>query len=333
MMTTSQPILEVENLSVSYATRRGLTTAVDNVSFTVQENEVFGLVGESGCGKSTLANAIMRLLANGAYVTGGSIRVLGQDVYRLKDEALRQFRWSQMAMVFQGAMNVLNPVKNIESQIVDTLMAHRPNLSKQAAHHRAVELFELVRIDPKRLKSFPHELSGGMKQRVVIAIAVALEPKFIIMDEPTTALDVIVQRSILKQIMALREQVGFAVLFISHDFNLVSDISNRVGVMYAGRLVEVTESSPSLANDVHHPYTHGLIRAIPKLTVEDEEITGIPGTPPLPWEMPGGCPFHPRCERRLPVCTVEKPLLLRHDTSQIECHLSPEDLRSYRYVR
>lgn len=327
-----KPVLEVDDLSVAYVTRKGLATAVDRVSFSIGENEIVGLVGESGCGKSTMASAIMRLLGEGAYVTGGAIRVLGQDVYALKDEALRQFRWTQMAMVFQGAMNVLNPVKTVESQIIDTLQAHRPDMSKQEARNRAEELFRLVRIDPKRLTSFPHELSGGMRQRVVIAIAIALQPKFIIMDEPTTALDVIVQKSILEQIMELRDRIGFSMLFISHDFNLVEEISDRVGVMYAGRLVEMSNSSHGTESAVRHPYTQGLIRAIPKLTDDDEEIQGIPGSPPSVSTKPSGCAFHPRCPVAKSVCRTNEPMMKTIEGNRIECHLSEDELRSMTYA-
>lgn len=329
---TDMPVLEVEDLSVRYVTSRGLATAVDGVSFTIHAHETVGLVGESGCGKSTLASAIMRLLSPSAYVTGGWIRVLGQDVYRMGPEELRQFRWSKMALVFQGAMNVLNPVRNIGSQIVDTLLAHQPHLSKKAATQRSEELLQLVRIDPKRMDSFPHQLSGGMRQRVVIAIAIALEPAFIIMDEPTTALDVVVQKSLLHQIAELQDRIGFSVLFISHDFNLVNAISDRVGVMYAGRLVELSKSSKGQRDGVHHPYAHGLLRAIPRLSADDDEIQGIPGAPPSPYALPSGCPFHPRCPQALPVCVTHKPPLQADAEHRIECHLPAESLRSQVYV-
>lgn len=328
-----KPVLEVNHATVEYATRTGLAKAVDDVSLTIYENEVFGLIGESGCGKSTLANAIMRLLGRGAYLTSGTIKVLGQDVYDLKGEGLRQFRWTNMSMVFQSAMNVLNPVKNIESQIVDTLLAHRPKMSKADAKARAVELFRLVHIDPKRLQSFPHELSGGMRQRVVIAIAVALEPKLVIMDEPTTALDVVVQKSILEQMMKLKEQVGFSILFISHDFHLVSNISHRLGVMYAGKLVEVSQAAGAWSESVHHPYTHGLIRAVPNLIGNDDEIFGIPGVPPSPMNKPSGCAFHPRCPHATPTCLAESPVLTSRGASHIDCHLTTEELEELRYVK
>lgn len=329
---TGSPLLKVENLSVGYMTRKGLVTAVDDVNLTIFENEIVGLVGESGCGKSTLASAIMRILGPGAYVTGGRIKVLGQDVYRMSSEELRQFSWTKMSMVFQSAMNVLNPVKTIGSQIVDTLLAHEPRMTKQAANDRAEELLRLVRIDPSRLQSYPHQLSGGMRQRVVIAIAIALEPKLVILDEPTTALDVVVQRSILEQIMELQDRIGFSVLFISHDLNLVNNVSNRVGVMYAGRLVEMGSSTTSLDGGVHHPYTQGLLHAIPRLVVGADAIAGIPGSPPSPYDIPSGCAFHPRCQLKKPECISHKPILTLHAETRIECHLTEEELRSHTYV-
>ncbi|MCL6452270.1 MAG: ABC transporter ATP-binding protein [Alicyclobacillus sp.] len=327
-----RPVVEVEHLSVGYMTPRGLATAVDDVSFTIYENEIVGVVGESGCGKSTLANAVMRLLGPGAYVTGGRIRVDGQDVYRMQPEALRQFRWTTMSMVFQSAMNVLNPVKTVASHFEDTFLAHVPNMSKREIADRAAELLRLVRIDPSRLRSYPHELSGGMRQRVVIAIAIALSPRFVIMDEPTTALDVVVQRSILESIMELQGQIGFSVLFISHDINLVTAISNRVGVMYAGRLVELSEAAFDASGGFHHPYTQGLLRAIPKLAVGEDEIEGIPGSPPSPFDMPSGCSFHPRCPYRKPECSMRKPPLVVAENYQVECHLTPAERRGELHV-
>lgn len=328
---TNVPVLELDRVSVSYVTEKGLAKAVDDVSLTIYEKEVVGLVGESGCGKSTLATAIMRLLGSGAYLTNGQIRVMGQDVYSLSAESLRQFRWSQMSMVFQGAMNVLNPVMTIDRQIVDTLRAHTPQMTKREALARAEELFRLVRIDPSRLRSYPHELSGGMRQRVVIAIAVALSPKLVIMDEPTTALDVVVQRSIMEQIMQLQQQLGFSILLISHDFNLVADVSQRVGVMYAGRLIELTNSSPGLLAGVHHPYTQGLIHAVPSLRGERVPITGIKGSPPSIHEIPTGCPFQPRCAHAVNVCAAQPPASTRYGQSTIACHLTSEQLGALHY--
>ncbi|GMA62989.1 ABC transporter ATP-binding protein [Alicyclobacillus fastidiosus] len=314
------PVLEVNNLSVGYQTTKGVLEAVRKVDFSVYENEVVGLIGESGSGKSTLAYAIMRLLKNGAHVTEGSVKVLGQDLYNMDPETLRTFRWSNISMVFQSAMNALNPVMTVEQQIIDTLRFHDPSISKKAALELARELFRLVRIDPSRLKSYPHELSGGMRQRVIIAIAIALNPKFVIMDEPTTALDVVVQKSILDQIMELKERLGFSILFISHDFSLVSEIADRVAVMYCGRLVEVANSGTLSTPDGHHPYTEGLIHAIPRFTDKKTKLRGIPGTPPALDKIPSGCSFHPRCKYAEEVCSLQAPPIVKTEKSIVECH-------------
>jgi peptide/nickel transport system ATP-binding protein len=315
------PVLEVDNLSVAYMTPNGPVEAVRKVSFKLFQNEIMGLVGESGCGKSTMAYAIMRLLKNGAYVSGGTIKVLGQDVYQMDEETLRRFRWTKMSMVFQSAMSALNPVMTIEKQIVDTIRYHKPDISHREAVDRAHELFRLVRIDPSRLKSYPHELSGGMRQRVIMAIAVALEPQFVIMDEPTTALDVVVQKSILDQILELQQTVGFSILFISHDFSLVSEIANRIGVMYAGRLVEIADSQSIHDSTVHHPYTQGLLNAIPRLSARSISLEGIPGTPPPLHALPSGCAFHPRCPFAEGPCFSTAPPIVETEHAIIECHL------------
>lgn len=277
--------------------------------------------------------AIMRLLGPGAYVTGGRIRIADRDIYRMGREELRQFRWTHVSMVFQSAMNVLNPVRTIGEQMVDTFRAHDPRMSKREAMERSAELLRIVRIDPARLGSFPHELSGGMRQRVVIAIAIAFKPKLVIMDEPTTALDVVVQRSILEQVMELQEQFGFSILFISHDITLVNRISNRVGVMYAGRLVEMSDSQLATEEPpLYHPYAMGLHRAIPTLDAGDDEISGIPGSPPVPLSMPPGCAFHPRCPYVRDACASIKPDLTRHGDYQIACHLTTDELRSFAHA-
>lgn len=315
------PVLELNQLSVGYQTAKGTLEAVRKVNLSVYENEIVGLIGESGSGKSTLAYAVMRLLKGGAHVTGGSVKVLGQDMYKMDAESLRKFRWSNISMVFQSAMNALNPVMSVEQQIVDTLRFHRPHISKGEALDRARELFRLVRLDPAHLKSYPHQLSGGMRQRVIIAIAVALNPKFVIMDEPTTALDVVVQKSILDQIMELRQHLGFSVLFISHDFSLVSEIADRVAVMYSGRLVEIADSTTLLTEEGHHPYTEGLIHAIPRLTDKNVKLQGISGTPPALDKIPTGCAFHPRCKYAFAPCDKEAPPIVQTEQSIIECHL------------
>ena len=236
-----QPVLEIKDLTVKYRGDTRSTTAVDRVSFSIGAGEIFGLAGESGCGKSTIANAIMRLLRDPAEIAGGSIRFGGKDVLALDKEELRRFRWQDVAMVFQSAMNSLNPVMTIGDQIVDIYTTHAGYTRKESLR-RAAELLELVRIDPARLKSYPHQLSGGMRQRAVIAMAVALKPSLLILDEPTTALDVVVQQEIMAQIKELQRELGFSVLFITHDMSLMVELSHRMAVMYGGRIVETAKA-------------------------------------------------------------------------------------------
>lgn len=317
----NKPVLEIEDLSVAYVTAGGLVNAVNDVNLTIHENEIVGLIGESGSGKSTMAYAIMRLLKGDAVVTKGRIKILGQDVYQLSPKNLRTFRWDKMAMVFQSAMTALNPVMTVETQIVDTFRSHRSTMSVREARERAWDLLKLVRIDPKYLKSYPHELSGGMRQRVVIAIAIALEPSLVIMDEPTTALDVVVQRSILNQIQELQKEQGFAVLFISHDFSLVAELASRVAIMYAGRVVENTAAKDLQKGFDHHPYTDGLLRAIPELTHKEVRIEGIPGQPPSLLDLPPGCAYAPRCPHASAVCEALRPSLYDLGHATVECHI------------
>ncbi len=292
------PVLELDNVSVTYDSPSGSVAAVRDVKLSVYPGSIVGLIGESGSGKSTLALAVMRLLRNNATLSAGTVRVSGQDVYSLSKRELRRFRWEKMSMVFQSAMTALNPVMNVEDQMLDVFRSHRKGMTRADALKRARELLELVRIHPKHLQSYPHELSGGMRQRVVIAIAIALEPDLVIMDEPTTALDVVVQRSILDEIRKIQRARNFAILFISHDFSLVSELASEVAVMYAGRIVEQTNSSTLNQLTGHHPYTQGLMRAIPKLSSEQVTIEGIPGNPPDLIDLPTGCAYHPRCPVR-----------------------------------
>lgn len=317
-----EPILQVKHVSVAYETESGPVTAVDNVSLALEPGEILGLVGESGSGKSTLAYAILRLLKNNAHLTGGAVLVGGRDLYALSPTGLRDTRWRELAMVFQAAMNALNPVLTIGVQLEDTIRAHDPHIPPGALRERVRELLSLVRLDPRVLRLFPHQLSGGMRQRVVIAIALALEPQVVVMDEPTTALDVLVQRSILKQVLEIQRRIGFAMLFISHDFSLVASIAQRVAVMYAGRVVEILPAQAIQQQEAnHHPYTLGLMRAAPHLSVEDVRLEGIPGDPPDLRKLPSGCAFHPRCPNVMPVCRTTRPELVGHGSGQVACHL------------
>jgi len=266
-------LLEVDGLRVEYPGESRSTVGADRVSFTIGPGEVLGLAGESGCGKTTIANAILRLLRPPARVVAGRIGFAGRDVLAMTDEELRRFRWREAAMVFQSAMNSLNPVMTIGDQIVDIFTTHE-RMKKTHARKRAAELLDLVGIDPARLRSYPHQLSGGMRQRVVIAMAVALRPSLLIMDEPTTALDVVVQQEILAQIHDLQRQLGFSILFITHDISLMVELSHRMGVMYGGRLVELADSSVVFARP-GHPYTRSLISAFPPMAGPRTVLTGV----------------------------------------------------------
>ena len=322
-------ILDVRNLYVEYLTPRGPVQAVNGVSFSISQGEVFGLAGESGCGKSTIAHTILRVLRPPAVITGGHILYKGADVLEMGEEevqsyrgeyslnegqdtglpsyTIEDFRWAEVSMVFQSAMNSLNPVVRISDQIIDVIMKHQ-KIDKRQARERAEELMAIVNIEKKRLDAYPHELSGGMRQRAVIAIALALKPSLLIMDEPTTALDVVVQKDILQQIEQLQEQLGFSILFITHDLSLMVEFSNRIAIMYAGEIVEMAPAKEIFNNPIH-PYTQGLLTSFPSITGARKKLAGIPGSPPNLIAPPSGCRFHPRCTRCNPVETQAAPQL------------------------
>jgi peptide/nickel transport system ATP-binding protein len=317
-----EPLLEIRNLTVEYVTARGTIRAVDDVTLDLKKGEVLGLCGESGCGKSTLAYAITRLLKPPAQIAGGQILFAGHDLTAMDADELRKFRWNRISIVFQSAMNALNPVISIGAQIADTLMAHT-DMSKVEALERGAELLRTVGIERSRLKSYPHELSGGMRQRAVIAIALALNPDLIIMDEPTTALDVVVQQEILQQIEDLKERFGFSILFITHDLSLLIEMSTRIAVMYAGKIAELAPADELFRNP-EHPYTVGLMNSFPSLTGPRRELTGIPGTPPHLLHPPSGCRFHPRCPHVMTVCAEVEPALAEANPGHlVACHLYP----------
>jgi len=319
------PLLELRDLVVEYGTERGAVTAVNGVSLAIRPGEIVGLAGESGCGKSTIANTILQVLRPPGRIAGGEIVFKGRNLVGLPPSELRQIRWRHIAMVFQSAMSSLNPVTRIEDQFVDMFRAHQ-KISKRFATMKSAELLEVVGIDRDRLRAYPHELSGGMRQRVVIAMAMALGPELLLLDEPTTALDVIVQREILQQLEELQREMGFAVLFITHDLSLLVEFSNRIAIMYSGDIVEEA-AAPELFTHPAHPYTSGLMASFPPLTGEQRYMTGIPGNPPALNDPPSGCRFHPRCPaaRRQP-CHVDVPALRRIGSSEHEvaCHFPLE---------
>jgi len=312
-------LLDVKNLEVRYMTAQGPVKAVDHVSFSLEAGEVVGLAGESGSGKSTIAHAILRILRPPALITGGQVLFGGRDTLAMQDDELEKFRWQEVSIVFQSAMNALNPVMRVREQLVDVLQHHW--FSKEEANQRAEELFDLIGIEKKRLDAYPHQLSGGMRQRTVIAIALALNPELLIMDEPTTALDVVVQKDILQQIAKLRETLGISILFITHDLSLLVEFSNRILIMYAGELVE---SAPAheLFQSPLHPYTLGLMNSFPSVSGEKRKLTGIPGSPPDLVSPPTGCRFHPRCPRAMPECMRSAPRMKAFSSDHsIACHL------------
>jgi oligopeptide/dipeptide ABC transporter ATP-binding protein len=311
------PVLDIRDFSVVYRTPAGEVRAVEHVNLSLAAGEVVGLAGESGSGKSTLAYGACRLLRAPAFITSGSVRYQGRrlaqgsqaaDVLRMSPEELQRLRWREIAIVFQSAMNALNPVLSVRNQLLDVIHAHM-RMPRDEARERAASLLDLVGIPRSRLRSYPHELSGGMRQRVMIAMALATEPEVVIMDEPTTALDVVVQRDILAQIVELKDRLGFSILFITHDLSLLLELADRIAVMYAGRLLEIG-TAREIHNEAAHPYTMGLLNSFPSLRGPRRELVGIPGSPPDLRHLSPGCPFLPRCSYGTDACTgVDMELL------------------------
>jgi peptide/nickel transport system ATP-binding protein len=303
-------LLEIENLKTQYRTSKGTVKAVDGVSFSIREREVFGLVGESGCGKSTLVRAVMRLLPSSSLVSAEKLTYKGTDLLSTPDKEFRErILWKQISLVPQSAMNSLNPVYRVGDQIIEAMEAHSDaerGINKKEASDRVEKLFDIVGLERNLLTSFPHEFSGGMRQRAMIAMALALEPSLIIMDEPTTGLDVLVQERILRRLTEIRNEIRASILLITHDISVFAQMSDRIGVMYAGRLMECADTL-ELFNEPYHPYTLGLKNAFPNIQAMNQSLISIPGSPPdLIDEIPG-CIFEARCPFSIPDCREARP--------------------------
>ena len=316
-------LLEFDDVSITYQSRQGPVPAVRNVSLSVPLGQTVGIAGESGCGKTTLTSSVLRLLPKSAQVTG-QIRLNGEDVMAMSFGQLRAARWAQAAVVFQGAMHALNPVQRIDTQLAEPILLHE-DVGPKAARTRVGELLEQVGLPASRARAYPHQLSGGQKQRVMIAMALACRPSLLIADEPTTALDVMVQAQVLDLLSSLVKQFGLGVVFISHDLSVLAGTCDRVAVMYAGRIVEEGCASDVFTRPLH-PYARALAGAFPR--IGDRKFryapAGVPGDPPFPGDLPEGCPFHPRCPIAIDACSKLEPVLATYGDREAACHRARE---------
>jgi len=317
-----KPLLDINDLTVYYKILRGYVKAVEGVNLQLRKGETLGLAGESGCGKTTMALSIMRLLPPNGRIVRGKIIFDGEDITTLPEDRVRkEIRWKKIAIVFQGAMNALNPVYSIGEQIIEAIRFHEPEVHKDEALERAKKLLELVGIDPSRVDNYPHEFSGGMRQRAMIAMALACNPKLLIADEPGTALDVIVQAQVLKLIVELQKKLNLSLILITHDLSIISETCEKAAIMYAGKLVEYG-SVYKIFKEPLHPYTQGLIASFPDIYAPKAEIKSIEGQPPDLLNPPSGCRFHPRCQYAMDICRVKEPPYVEVEKEHfVACHL------------
>jgi len=314
------PALQVENLRVYYWTSRGPVKAVDDVSFTIQRNERFGFIGESGCGKTTTIMAILRLIKKPGKIESGRILLNGRDIVAINKEEMRQTRWSKISLIPQGAMNSLNPIMRVRDQIGDTILTHKGTIPSAVLRAEIHALLDMVELPAKVADMYPHELSGGMKQRVCIAMGISLQPAVILADEPTSALDVVVQRQVMETLGKAQEAIGAALILVGHDMGLMAQFVHKIGVMYAGKLVEVGPVNDMFEEPLH-PYTQLLIASLPSLEGKGV-FKGIPGITPSLLNPPTGCAFHPRCPKAMSYCSTKAPVLQEVRPGRwVSCHL------------
>ena len=314
-------LLEVQDLKTYYSTIRGPVKAVDGISFQVKKGEALGLAGESGCGKTTVALSVLRILPVGGEIVGGKILFRGEDLVKFKDKQMRDIRWKGISIVFQGAMNALNPLFKVGDQIVEAIKTHEPKVKKEEAWKRTERLMETVGLESSRAKNYPHEFSGGMRQRGLIAMALACNPGLLIADEPGTALDVIVQAQVLKLMSELKDKLNLGMILITHDLSIITETCEKAAIMYAGKIVEQGDIV-TIFKEPSHPYTQGLIGAFPSIKAAKRRMTSIHGFPPDLLNPPTGCRFHPRCPHAMDICKKEDPQpLKRSGDHYVACHL------------
>ena len=314
-------ILKIEDITVEFILDSGNLRALNKVSLDVREGEIIGLVGESGSGKTTLTSSILNIVSRPGKIMNGKIRYEGKNVLELHINKLNQFRWKEVSMVFQAAQNAMNPILTIKEHFIETVAAHEKNYSEEEVVNKASKLLEYVRLNPERvLKSYPHELSGGMRQRAIIALSLITDPKILILDEPTTALDVITQAYIFEILKELHKKLNLTMIMSTHDVSVVGSMADRIAVMYAGEIVEITDVF-TIFNNPHHPYTRGLIMATPSLTDDLNNRKAIKGNPPNLMELPKGCNFAPRCEYCTAKCLDTKPVTtMINENHMVRCH-------------
>jgi len=317
----AETLLRIEDLEVHYATRAGVVKAVDRAGFEMGRGETLGLVGESGCGKSTLGFSILRLVPPPGKIVGGDIIFAGEDLLKKDEEEMRRIRGSRISMIFQDPMTCLDPLQKVGDHIVETITTHDQGIKRAEAWKRAEEMLDRLGIDPSRLEDYPHQLSGGMRQRVMIALALILNSELVIADEPTTSLDVIVEAQILDLLKQLKEDYELTLILITHNMGIVAQLADRVAVMYAAKLVEVAEARP-LYEKPMHPYTQGLLRSIPNISLTEQVLATMPGSPPDLIQPPPGCRFHPRCPYVKDECKeIEPPMREVERDHLVACHL------------